>query len=401
MLVLSLALATMSVQTPPPAPPSNIVVTGRRIPDYRAALEACLARNCPPNEDIDATMALAEALFVEGNYHDARRAILRSLGRNHDEARNYPEPVSDLYRANARVARHLGLDRQARFSTVEILEALQEGIPVEDHRHFTARFEIAQELLAFGRFRQANRMLQNLAEQARAAGRDDVVAMAELRQMWINRILTPRGSPPSRALLELARSPDRRRSIGAKMLLVRIYADNGDTGDANRLIAELGQTAGRRQLLFNPPYEMLQSEDVVGGARRVEAVQAGGSGIGQPLLTANIGDRLVGNFDDKWIDVGFWIRPDGRVEALEIVRRRGRASWAEPLLRSIRGRRYAASTGTNTYRLERYTYTSGYNEFSTGTRTATRSPRARVEYFDLSATAVPADPPPSTERPAS
>ncbi len=122
------------------------------------------------------------------------------------------------------------------------------------------------------------------------------------------------------------------------------------------------------------------------GSRRF---RPGGSGIGRPLLTANVGDRLVDNFDDKWIDVGFWIRPDGRVEALEIVRRRGGASWAEPLLRSIRGRRYAASDGASTYRLERYTYTSGYNEYGSGTRTATRSPRARVEYFDLSASTAP------------
>jgi len=401
MLLLSLALASAasSVQPPPPAPPSStIVVTGRRLPDYRAALEACLARNCPPNEDIDATMALAEALFVEGDYHGARRAILRSIGRNHDEVRNYPEPVSDLYRANARVARNLGLDRAARFSTVEILETLQTGIPVEDHRHFTARFEIAQELVAFGLYRQANGMLRDLANRARAIGRDDVVAMAELRQMWISQLVAPRGSPPSRQLLALANSPDPRRSMGAKMLLIRIYSENGDRSDAERLMAELGRTTGRRQLLFSPPYEMLQRDDVEGNARTANQLYRGQLGAGQPIVMANTEARLVGNFDDKWIEVGFWIRPDGRVEGLETVRRRNETTWARPLLQSIRGRRYAASD-QSTYRLERYTYTAGYNEFSSGTRTVTRSPRARVEYFDLSATAVPTDPPPSTEQP--
>jgi len=367
----------------------TIIVTGTRIQDFRDRLRDCLVRNCPPDEDIDATMALAEALFVEGDYHGARRAIRRSIGRNRDEARNYPEPVSDLYRANARVARNLGLDRDARFSTVEILRVLQSGIPVEDHRHFTARFEIAQSLVAFGQYRQANNMLEDLAERARAVGRDDVVAMAELRRMWVHRLLATRGSPPSRALLELARSPDPRRSIGAKMLLVRIYGENGDTADAERLIAELGRSTGRRLLLFSPPYEMVQREDVEGQARRAQAIYARGSGRGRALFTSNLGDRLVENVADKWIDVGFWVQPDGRVEGLEIVRSRNDTSWAEPLLRSIRGRRYATSEDASTYQLERYTYTSGYNESGTGSRIAGRSARARVEYFDLSATASP------------
>jgi len=397
MLLLSFALASAAstVQPPPPAPPSpTVVVTGRRLPDYRAALEACLARNCPPNEDIDATMALAEAQFVGGEYHDARRTILRSLGRNRGEARNFPEPVADLYRANARVARHLGLDRAARFSTIEILETLQTGIPVEDHRHFTARFEIAQELTSFGLFSQANRMLRDLADRARAAGRDDVAAMAELRQMWISHILAAQGSPPSRQLLAMANSPDPRRSIGAKMLLIRIYSENGDRRDAERLMAELGRTTGRRQLLYSPPYEMLQREDVRGNQITMEIMY----GTGRPMHVANLDYQIMENFDGKWIDVGYWIRPDGNVEGLEVVRRQSETSWAAPLLQSIRGRRYAASD-QSTYRLERYTYTSGFNEFSSGTRVATRSPRARVEYFDLSATATPANPPPSTEQP--
>jgi hypothetical protein len=93
--------------------------------------------------------------------------------------------------------------------------------------------------------------------------------------------------------------------------------------------------------------------------------------------------RRVGNFEDMWIDVAFWIQPDGRVADLQIVRRSGRADWADPLLQSIHGRRYAAIGGTEpTYRLERYTYTSGY-ESRTGSRIQQRSPLARVEYLDL------------------
>jgi hypothetical protein len=389
--------ASASVQTPPPvAGPGTIVVTGRRPRDYRAALEACLARHCPVNEDVDATMALAEALYIDGQYHDARTAIRQSLSRNRREARNYPEPVSDLYRANARVARALGLDRDAQFSTREILYTLQAGIPVEDHRHFTARFEIAQSLLAFGQYDQAHRMLGDIAARGRAAGRDDVVAMAELRQLWINHLFRPRGSPPAAELLAMAQSPNLRRSVGAKMLLVRIYGERGDRAEADRLMAELGPGSRRRQLLFNPPYELVQREDGMGVRDRAQVIQQQGftqegslSGQQEGLFSSSVADGMVDNVEDKWIDVGFWIRPDGRVEDIEIVRHRNESSWAEPLLHSISGRRYSTSDGSSTYRLERYTYTAGFDDQPRGRRIATRSPRARVEYFDLSETARP------------
>jgi hypothetical protein len=355
----------------------EIVVTGARIQDYRDRLAACLARHCPPNEDIDATTALAEMLFMAGDYRQARTTLRASLGRNRDEARNYPEPVSDLYRANARVARHLGLDRDAQFSTRDILRALQAGLPVEDHRHFSARLEIAQSLIAFNQYRAAQRELRRLAELARAAGRADVAAVAELRSLWVDYIQVPQGSAV-RDLTALSRrtGPENRISaIGAKMLLIRIYGERGDAGRVDALLAELRQTnTPRRQLLFAPLYRLAVSED--------DGQTEGGLPLAGRSMDTTLA-RRAGNFDDMWIDVAFWVQPDGRVNDLQIVRKRGNPDWADPLLQSIRGRRYAAIPGTEpTYRLERYTYTSGY-EMRGGTHIAQRSPRARVEYFDL------------------
>jgi hypothetical protein len=380
-ILFAAAAAATPVQAPAPpaAEPGTIVVTGRRVPDYRAALAACLARNCPPNEDIDATMALAEALFMTGQYRDARTTIRASLGRNHDEARNYPEPVSDLYRANARVARHLGFDTDAQISTSNILRALRTGLPVEDYRHFSARLEIAQSLVAFRQYRTARRALAELAERARAAGRADVAAIAGLRSLWVEYIEFPNGSA-IRDLTALTRltGPDQRISaIGARMLLVRIYGERGETARVDALLAELRQTnPQRRQLLFAPLYQLAVNED---GDATLGGLPAEGRSMDSTLA------RRAGNFDDMWIDVAFWVQPDGRVNDLQIVRKRGNPDWADPLLRSIRGRRYAAIPGNEpTYRLERYTYTSGY-ELRTGSHIVQRSPRARVEYFDLTA----------------
>ncbi|HYI49314.1 MAG TPA: hypothetical protein VEX35_12705 [Allosphingosinicella sp.] len=383
-LLPALSIPMLAHAQPPGGDASqNITVTGVPLPDLRARLAACLARNCPPDEDIDATMALAEALFVAGDYRDARTALRGSLGRNRDEAARYPEPVSDLYRANARVARHLGMDDDAHHSTRQILRALQAGLAVEDHRHFTARLEIAQSMFAFGQYDLAIRGLRDLVERARAAGRDDVVAMAELRLLWVSYVQTPHGGARDR-LVEMSRSPDPYRSHGAKRLLIRIYSEYGDTQRADALIAELGRHSQRRQLLYSPPYELTERDNSGRSADRQEqALQGGGS-----LLIANISDRVVANFEDVHIDVGFWVRADGRVEDVEIVRRSSGASWAPPLLQSISGRRYAPADRA-TYRLERYTLTSGIERRVTGTHIPYRTARARVEYYDLGETVAP------------
>jgi hypothetical protein len=91
------------------------------------------------------------------------------------------------------------------------------------------------------------------------------------------------------------------------------------------------------------------------------------------------------DFEDEWIDVGFWVTPEGRVNDLEVLRSRGNARWASQLLKAIAGRIYSP-TGEppGTYRVERYTFTSHWRDI-TGTRLRVRSPDARIEMLDLTA----------------
>ncbi|HEU0097206.1 MAG TPA: hypothetical protein VFQ67_00395 [Allosphingosinicella sp.] len=396
--MIGLATALLLSAAPPPtaghaqsqSDGQTVVVTGVRIPDYRARLKACLERDCPPDEDIEASLALAEALFLDGDYSGARRTIRASLGRNRGEARGYPEPVSDLYRAHARVSRHLGFDRDAALAVRDSLRALQAGLPVEDHRHFTVRLEIAQSLLAFGRYREAEDELRRLAELARKAGREDLVATAELRRLWVNYAEDPAG-PTLRKVTELSQSTDPALAMqapGARMLLARIYRERGETEKADALAAGMGRATGQRQLIYAPVYDLSQISDPGGASSR--SLQMAANAInegGKALLTSNLADRLTDNFDDKWIDVSFWITPEGRVEALEVVRRgKSGSNWAAPLLRSIAGRRYSPdAAGQRTHRLERYTYTSEQWATGVGSRIGQRSPSARVEYLDLTA----------------
>jgi len=394
---LFVSVAALPAQAPAqaatePAPEQTIVVTGERLADFRRALAECLARHCPVNEDIDATLTLAEGQFVSGDYDEARRTIRASIGRNHRQAASFPEPVSDLYRADTRVERHLGRDREAHFSVYRILSSLRAGIPQEDHRHFTARLEISEYLIDTGRPERARGELRRLQESAQAAGREDVAAIAELRGLMLDYLVAPFG-PAKRRLIEMSRWTDPGRRLiayGARAALIRIYGTEGDDVRANALIAEMTRdNNARRMLLFQPRYQLVQQMHGFSDNARADALYSRG------LYTDNLDERLVENMDRKWIDVGFWVQPDGRVDDLQILRQGvGGTGWSAPLLRAIRGRLYSRADRA-TYRLERYTYTSELHNTGTATRIAVRSPRARVEYFDLMA-----NPPDAPDRPA-
>ena len=370
----------------------SVTVTGQRLQDYRDRLAACLARRCPVNEDVDATLALAEALFLHGDYREARSAVRGSLGRNRGAAAAFPEPVSDLYRVQARLARNIGLDQEARQASFNILNALQAGIPQEDHRHFTARFEIAEIQMMSGNFAGARRELQRLIQAARAAGREDVVTFAELRDLQYELVAFP-GSDARGRLQQWARltGPEQRvRSVGAKLILASMYRADGDVARADAILAEVGRDyrgGSRRRLLHSPPYTLMHQ-----GARLPDGTDIADVTTYQASRTLN---RLPPNVEDAWVDVGFWILPNGRVSGTEVLRRGADPAWARPLLDAIRGRVYAEAAEP-TYRLERYVYTTGY-ERVTGSRMAMRSPDGRIEYFDLTDGSERPGPPPGPE----
>jgi hypothetical protein len=366
--------AMSAAPTPPPPPRSDIVVTGRRL-DLKNNLDRCLARNCPTPEDVDASLAYAEQLFVTGDYDEAHATIKASLRRNKDKARQYPEPVSDLYRSDAKVARHLGLDDEARLSTRKIYEALKQGIPTPDVRHFTARIEMASSYLAFGRYNDARDELRQLQREARSVGRDDIAQIAEVKKLWIDYVESPSALPE---IKKAAADTDPKRSIvagGARFLLTQINGEEKKL-DRDPAVATAKTPSTHRVLLFNPPYELVSHESL-------PAPGLNGSISASTLTEGNVLNRLTDTFRNSWIDVDFWIQPDGRVTDLQIARKGADAGWATPLLQSIRDRRYSESSdGKPTHRLERYTYTAGY-EMTTGSHMVRRSPMARVEYMDL------------------
>jgi hypothetical protein len=429
--VLSLLVALYSVSAAQLPTPPDVVVIGQRITDAEDQLKNCLARHCRPDEDIDATLRLAETQLLAGKYRDARTTLLRSLSRNRDEAKAYPIPVSDLYRANGKVAANLGLDKDYYSSTFGIYRTLKYGLPPDDHRKYTAEMEIAEMMFRTRGHQRARYYYEKIAREARRDGRYDIAAIAELRSAIrhlppgsamqlneINRIANLQGKTMEAPILQ------------AKLALARNAYEKGDEKTAQAIQNELAKFDIKRPILiYSPSYEMVAREIDTGsefsyGLAPPPPISGdgssgggGGGGLGPGALTSppaggnpnglqgstrgaitstlalsrwSTTKRIPENYDDMWVDVAFRITTEGKVSDSKIVRSKGNLQWTRPLMASIAMRRYTAGKpgDPSSVRTERYTYTSGY-EVQTASRTAQRSPKARVEFIDLSDVAAP------------
>lgn len=217
---------------------------------------------------------------------------------------------------------------------------------------------------------------QELARDADKAGRQDIAAMARLRAAGHAYRLSPTEATrkPIREMAQMTSPETRVAASMAKLYLARIAREEGKADEAQALVREVAGTGfGNPVLVHSPAYELNVQE--IARMPNVELSSRNLAGLGNPAAS------FGGNFEKTWIDVGFWVLPDGRVSDLEVVRKRGDSSWATPLLRSIGGRLYAPAQRP-AYRLERYTYTSGWQR-QAGSHIMRRSPRARVEYSDL------------------
>lgn len=372
MLAFANPASAQQQQQPEAEDGQTIVITGTPLSQTEKALRDCLARKCPPDEDINATLAHAENLFVAGDYQDARHVARASLRRNDGHAKAYPLPVSDLYRANSRISAHLGEGADYQRSTWGIKRALKAGLPGTDPRLVGADLEVAGMHAALGRIDSARRVYAEAEDDAMAINRPDLAATARVRMAWLHQ-LNGDTNMARRKLQEITQD----RSAGAQVprltalvLLARIDRQQGRQASSDALIDELrGAGFPKPVLLFSPPMKL-----------HTNAMAEGDSGSATRLMATD-------NFEDRWVDVGFWVTADGRVDDMEILRSAGPTSWAEPVLKSIRGRIYSPTAGDGTegaYRIERYTYTSLWAS-RTGTRIRQRSQDARIEFLDLTA----------------
>jgi hypothetical protein len=313
--------------------------------------------------------------------------LLRALKRNKNQARAYPLQLSDLYRANARVAAHLGLDDAYSSSTWNIYRTLKAGMPNDKERQLYALMDVA-EMIAETKGQQAARdFYDGIASRARKAGRPDLAALSQLFSLV-------RHSPPSterdQQIEKIANSNDpalKDVSLDAKLALARIAFEDGDTAKGAAIARQIGTLPTGSPILIYEPQVAFAQHELEQSPFRTERYDPARESTpqGTPYEAFSTTRRLTGNLDDEWIDVSFRIAADGTVSGLKVVNKRGDDSWSKPLLAAIAERRYTPGRpgDPHSQRLERYTYTSGYEE-ATGTHRLEHSPQARIEFFDLS-----------------
>ena len=361
----------------------EIVVTARSLKDTESDLKACLARGCPPDQDIKATIAHAENQFVEGDYRSARETIVRSLGRNRKHKGEFPIEVSDLLRANGNVAAHLGESNAYRISVLDMRDTLKAALRPDDYRVFGAEIEVADSRMKLGYLDEASDKYLQIERQALAKKLPQVAAIARLRDLSL-RVQRAESEKTAFRRKEATEAIDafllqptagaEQFKIVAEVMKSRMDRTAGSTATTDALIARYAALGGtdRPLLLHAKAIEMNEAQ----AARAA----AGGSDLNRR------GMQVV---DKRWVDIGFWISADGKVDEPEVIRQQGNTDWTDVVIKSIKTRVYAPlkaekdGTSPGIYAVERYTLTAQYEDDVTGTRIRQRSPVAKIERIDL------------------
>lgn len=345
--LIGLSLQAASTVTDP-----TIVVTGQRI---TREYQLCQVGGCSPVRDANATLAYAQQQLLDGEYKESRRAIRASLQRNAAAAKTQPLVVSALYDADSTLALHLGDHVDARRSGLKSVALLREAYGDSDFRSIVARARVGDVEAKVGgidAFNNADKAYDAASDAARAAGYGLLAEAIALRRSYL---LASRGQAlaAQSRLVRYVDDPasDPRLRTQAAVLGARVARNRQDDQTADRLLQFIGrQPAGSKPILVSAP-------------------EIGGNAIAKAIAADKWGDNSSRAFTSgpsayqplRWVDIGFWIRPDGRVEEAEILRGSPARDWVRPVLIATEGRRYAPVDATpgdpGRYRIERYTLT--------------------------------------------
>lgn len=381
---LALAVPAVAQETPAEGVSENeIIVTGTQLKDSLRALEDCLDRGCSPEEDIRLSLAHAENQFLEGIYKDSQRTLRGSIRRTRDAADDLPVPVAGLYRASSRIAEHLGEAKDFQLATLDMLDTLEDGLGKDDPRTLVAEITVGDSRAKLGQPDDARRIYKRVEERAIGLGFNRVASFARLHNalLWqaeweANKKAEWRYDNMVEQLTQLRDNPllgGEEFVLVAQVMQARIDRELGKDTSTEDLVRQFAESGGvdRPVLLASAP--LYTNED-----RDREAARASSA-------AARLSTQSRDN--PQWVDVGFWINPEGRVEDFEILRSEGETGWVEQIQQHINSRRYApinTEAGTpGFYQIERYTLTARYADQTTGTRLRKREPTLRIEKLDI------------------
>ena len=369
-------LLVLALVSAPPVPRDEknvVIVTARSLSSTERDLADCLARKCPPREDIDASLAHGENLFVAGDYAAARRVLRKSRDRNARHAAALPVEVADLNRAYGRMAAFDGYSDNARLAQIESLDALKAGLDRNDARVLLQRLMIADEYLRAGRLSSADDVFSTVEKQAVAAGLTRVQGLTMLRQAavyaTIARVLPEYRSTARYRMKRLVNTTDPALAPFREAANILQAQDAGERNDEKALDAIIAamdvsnDTAPR--LVYAPAIDLQQDT-------RSQSTVVTQRGDDQP----------------QFIDVSFEIDRDGRVKDIDIVRKTDTVEgrWPELVRKAVAGRRYLPIgpkvEPAMLLRTERFSMVFNVATL-TGSQIPSRSPNGRVISLDL------------------
>ncbi|MCA1199346.1 hypothetical protein K9B35_15355 [Sphingomonas sp. R647] len=352
-------------------PAKEIVVVGTRLRD---AYAACLARHCPPREEVEAAMKAAVESFRVGDYDEAKATLRKSASRNRRHAAQMPTTMADLYATLGDVAEHEGDDSLFRTATLESVAVLRRHLGPQHPTTVHAKTRIGDMLTRLGHAESAEHAYLEAAEQATRAGNLRLAGELGIRRAWVT-FNTGDFRHARRQLDQIAeRHAGDARLIGmVAVMRARILLAEGKDKEAEAVIAALQSSGGAQPpLLFSPEYESFDNSRLVpfglSGEFRVDATEG----------------MIDGGSEIRWVDIGFWIRPDGTTEDAAVLRSSKGAGWAAPLIRQVAKRRYGKSDSGDAgfFRVERFTLRPSY-AMPTGSRLARRLGPPTLHSIDL------------------
>jgi tetratricopeptide (TPR) repeat protein len=335
------------------SPSPDIIVTGQRLVEVQAE---CAKGGCTPLRDAQATIALAEDRFRNGNYLAAKRLLAKAIGRNKNAAAIAPRPVAALYEAMATVSLHEGDQDNYRRSVAHQVEILRENLPSDDNAVVSATTALGDMWIELRNFRQAEITYRGIEREALANGRDMAAMLAGIKRVWLTAAMQkPRDAEKMLNDLESRPIADRPSVATAlRVLRLRFAAQGADEDKITKLVNEIARQQGDEPMLIYAP--------AYGSSNAAATANQNARALGMPdPVSAGASD--IGAI--QWIDVGFWIRPNGLTAEVEVLRATGRPGWAPAILNQVAGRRYTAKAhaeadDVGVYRIERVTRRTKY-----------------------------------------
>lgn len=362
-----LLLAMAQTATPQPAA-DEIVVIGRQA---EKDLAACIARACPPKEEVEASLQASVEQFADGRYDAARVTLQRAIGRNKKHAAELPGPVSSLYATLSTVAEHDGDTRLWRSAARENVEILRKHVGETNSGTLAEEISFADSLVGTGAPQLASATYGVIERKAAQSGQSQLAAGAAFRRAWLALIQGESRKAERLADDAVARAGTDNRLMRElrDILQARIAIRRGDENAIDALAERLRRAEGEKpRLLFAPPIDDVSPARLARGEVETDPWH---------------GERF------RFADVGYWIRPNGRTANVEVLRNSGLGQWSPGILQHVGARRYTPFDSEpgepGVYRIDRFTVRAPVG-MATGSRLPTRIGPPSVHVVDLTET---------------